>query len=76
MTRLVMVTWHDAHSKTHSFDLGRDHKPARMFTVGWLLRRDESGVTIANEREADGDSWDYRGHTFIPSGMIVKISSV
>lgn len=74
--RLVVVSWHDAHAQTHSFDILKDHRPARMFTVGWLLKRDESGVTIANEREDTGDGWDYRGHTFIPSGMVVSVRSV
>lgn len=73
--RLVMVTWHDAHGGLDC-DLARDHKPVTMKTVGWLLKRDESGVMVAAEHYVEDGAVRYRDYTFIPAGMVVKVSRV
>lgn len=75
--RLVIVTWHDAHSVgADDFDADKHHKPYVMKTVGWLVKRDESGTSIANEQYTEDDVTKYRGSTFIPAGMVVKVSRV
>ena len=38
-----------------------------MITVGWLLLYDDTGISLANERDESGG---WRGHTFVPTGMI------
>lgn len=82
MTELphVTVVWGDAYSQDAtryiSFaDARKWHKPMASHTTGWLMIRDLHGVTIAGERQIDPNTGQYlyRGHTFIPSGMILKI---
>lgn len=71
---LVLVTWNDAQaSATKEYSKARDHKPAVMTTVGYLLDRDDVGVSICCERFFEDDEWAYRGHTFIPAGMVVSV---
>lgn len=65
---IVIVSWNDAHSTTDTVD----HSPKRQHTVGFLLRNDKAGVSIAAETgEEKGD--DVRDVTFIPRGMVVKV---
>lgn len=77
----VTVVWGDAHSCAPNEplelrDVGRHHRPMRTTTTGWLLRRDIVGVSLANERQEDPTTRAivYRGHTFVPAGMIVRIT--
>jgi hypothetical protein len=46
-----------------------------METYGLLLREDEVGVSIGNETYFDDidKEQNFRGHTFIPRAMIVKV---
>ena len=72
--RLVMVTWHDAHSSAAAdFDAATHHRPCVMHTVGWLVQKDDAGVTVACERYEEGGDWQYRAPTFIPLAMVQKI---
>lgn len=72
------VVWLDAHSPpaTQVFNISDDaemdavHGPAVITTVGWILRDDDKGITIANEYCGDGD---YRGVTFILRINIVDV---
>ena len=74
---LVAVLWHDAHSPVvtsvidvESTTLGGAHGPVKMCTVGWMLKFNRAGVSVANECVDDGD---YRGHTFILRSMVREI---
>lgn len=69
---VVVVTWHDAHETSGDFATAADidHTPKTQHTVGFLLRSDRVGVTIATERSDDGG---YRTTNFIPRGMIVRV---
>jgi len=75
---LVAVEWDDAHGSIADtvmpLALGSSHEPAIMTTVGWLLRLDNEGVSIANEMEPGSNG--YRGHTFVPLGMIRSIRNL
>lgn len=75
---LAVVVWNDAHGNAHREVTEEElpHRPIVMTTVGWLLRQDETGVSIANEQALDVDSSCYRGHTFIPAGMIQSVTVV
>lgn len=66
---LVICTWADAHgSATAAYSEHEiPHAPIIIHTLGWLLRDDEVGVTVANEYCAD-DTW--RGCTFVPRLMV------
>lgn len=73
---LVQVEWHDAWvdgtEPVTLSDVGLAHKPKTIVTLGWLLKQDETGVSLANEHYADEQV--YRGRTFIPSGMLVAVT--
>jgi len=72
--KLVMVTWHDAHSSAaEDYDEARHHQPCVMYTVGWLVKKDDAGVTVACERYDEDGVWCFRAPTFIPAGMVVKV---
>ncbi len=79
--RKVEVTWLDAHSPraTDVFNidditaLDEIHSPLEVTTIGWVLRDNDKGITLANEDCGDGD---YRGLTFILRILIVEVKSV
>lgn len=72
----VVVVWDDAHATAATpvsvTDLG--HRPLVMKSVGWLLRDDQVGVSVATETYMDDGMIYYRGHTFIPRGMIKTVT--
>lgn len=71
---LVLVTWNDAQSSaTRIYTKARDHAPTVMYTIGWLMDRDEAGVSVCCERFLEDGEWNYRGHTFIPAGMLKDV---
>jgi hypothetical protein len=62
--------WNDAHGSDGTISVHEiDHKPYVYTTVGFLLRSDEIGVSIASEMGEDGK---FRDITFIPRAMVVK----
>ncbi len=75
---IVALTWDDAHAQdaTKVFTADQlDHKPISITTVGWLLRHDSTGSSIACEYCGDGD---FRGITFVPKELVrdtVQISA-
>lgn len=75
---LCVVVWDDAQSNSVSSvtikAIDEVHKPAVMQTLGWLLKEDEGGVSVANERCLDQGDETYRGHTFIPRKMIISVT--
>lgn len=77
---LVCVHWKDAHgSASQAYtEANIPHSVYPMETYGLLLRDDEAGVSIANETYWDDIDHErnYRGHTFIPRGMVSKIEVV
>lgn len=71
---LVIVTWNDAcGSTTKVYDEARDHQATVMQTVGWLLKADHQGVSIACESYIEEGIAQWRGHTFIPLGMLIEV---
>lgn len=75
MFPLVTVRWNDAHTTEAAQYAPADvpHAPLVIETVGWLLRHDTSGVSIASERL---DNSQYRGYTFVPAGMVVSVTPI
>lgn len=62
--------WEDAHGSDGTISAHEvDHKPYIFTTVGFLVRSDNVGVSIASEQGEDGK---FRDITFIPRKMILK----
>jgi hypothetical protein len=71
----VVVWWDDAWGEDKSVCVREvEHVPFLTYTIGWLIRNDHRGVTIAMDSYPEIDSTDHvRNYAFIPKGMIVKI---
>ena len=71
------VWWNDAQGSATTVisksSIDEKHKPIVMETMGWVLRDDEQGISICNERYTEEGELSYRGHTFIPRSLIVKV---
>lgn len=73
-TPIYAVRWLDAHGSDGTISVHEiDHKPYVYTTVGYLLRSDEVGVSIASEQGEDGK---FRDITFIPRLMIEDESPI
>ena len=67
---LACVVWDDAHGNSVMFDNNDvEHKPYRFSSIGFLVRSDGVGVSLAGEVGEDGR---YRDHVFIPRAMVVE----
>lgn len=67
---LICVIWDDAHGSSELFDVNEmEHKPYRFTNVGFLVKSDEVGISLAGEIGEDGR---YRDHVFIPRAMVVN----
>lgn len=79
MAELVSCSWKDAWSDEENFQtthgVALTHGPMIVTTIGWLLKDDEVGVSIANEKSVQDDGEVvYRGRTFIPKEMLISIT--
>lgn len=64
------VTWEDAHGSDGTISSHEvDHTPYVYTTLGYLVRSDEIGVSVAHEIGEDGR---FRQVTFIPRKMVLK----
>lgn len=72
---LVICTWLDAHGtgigalREHELP----HEALKIHTIGWLLRDDDKGVSLAAEYCEDG-AW--RGVTFVPRVLVESVRAV
>lgn len=78
---LVLAVWDDAWGDAHESVSPHDHvdlkhKATVMQSVGWLMRDDEAGLSIFNERCLDQGEESYRGRTFIPRAMVRSVTPV
>jgi hypothetical protein len=76
---LAVLRWNDAYGKQEQVyaEAPTDHAPLVVETAGWISKADDVGVTIFSERIANGDgTYSWRGHGFIPHGMVVAIEPV
>jgi hypothetical protein len=77
---IVLVAWDDAWADASELvsegDAHLKHKPTRMQTLGWLIRQDDLGVSLFNERCLDQGEEAYRGRTFIPAAMVVGVTVI
>lgn len=69
MAELYAAIWADAHGSDGTLQVHEiDHKPYVYTTVGFFVKSDEVGVSIAFERGEDGK---YRDITFIPRAIVL-----
>lgn len=74
MTPIVGCVWEDAHGSDGTIAAHEvDHKPYTFTTVGFLVRTDEVGISIASEQGEDGR---FRDITFIPRKMVLREFSI
>lgn len=70
---LVVCTWNDAHVEADVpislENVGDTHRPTVVTTIGWVLRHDDVGISLANEYYDEC----YRGRTFIYAPMIISV---
>mgnify|MGYP001585292875 FL=1 len=74
----VVLVWDDAFGDATTevtLKTVMDGHHAQVFqTAGWLLKDDETGVSLANERGVDQGEEVYRGRTFVPRGMVRSLT--
>lgn len=75
---LGVVIWDDAKGDSLKQltldDVHLFHMPTVMQTLGWILKDDEKGVTIANERCLDIGDETYRSPTFVPRSLVRSVT--
>ncbi|HVI42770.1 MAG TPA: hypothetical protein VM577_19355 [Anaerovoracaceae bacterium] len=65
-----MCKWNDAHGSSGTLaDHEIEHKPYVYTTVGFKVRTDDIGVSIAFEQGEDGR---WRDITFVPRAMVIE----
>jgi hypothetical protein len=68
----VIVTWNDAwESQEDATPEEIKHEPVVQNTIGFLIRDNKKGITLATEYADDGSG--LRTTNFIPRGMVVKV---
>ena len=78
MKRQSLVIWNDAHAnldEVSESDILAAHRPHVIHTYGYVVRSDDTGVSIAGEWLPAGNGADetYRSVTFVPRGMVVEV---
>lgn len=68
--------WADATDSIGERDHDSKHKSTIMETMGWLLKDDDAGVSIFNERCLDKGEELYRSRTFIPRSLIKSVTNL
>lgn len=70
MAEVYVCRWNDAHGSDGTMaDHEIEHKPYVYTTVGFKVRSDEVGVSIASEQ---GEDERWRDVTFIPRLMVIE----
>jgi hypothetical protein len=70
----VIVTWLDAWGEDKQVEkVDIDHSPIVTDTIGFLIKENEVGVTIAMDSYPSHPT-EVRNYAFIPRGMIRKIT--
>ena len=72
----VILEWDDAQGgATKAFTRDQPpHEAIIMTTLGWLIKENEIGVTIATEVYLEDGIEYFRGHTFVPHGMVRSVT--
>lgn len=78
MKRQSLVIWNDAKASLDEYrtsEVEAFHRPTVVHTYGYIVKKDDSGITIAAEwiPARDGDEDTYRSVSFIPAGMVIEV---
>ena len=72
-TYLVIIEWGDAWSGSHWVDLNHDvARASKIISVGYLMEENKDGYLITGR--VDRDNNDVGNRSFIPRGMVQKIT--
>lgn len=71
----AFVFWDDPHSLpstevVNEKDVSALHGAVKIVTAGWILKQDETGISLAGEYCGDGD---YRNTTYIMMRLVTDI---
>ena len=70
------ISWHDPHGTGKAGCLTEHEMPHECIlvtTYGWLMRKDEKGVSVVGEIIGDGSMRDY---TYVPRELIDEIAII
>lgn len=67
---IVVIEWNDAVRHTDG-DTEPRHRAEKLVAVGWLLKRDKTGISYAEEYSANENAW--RQEHYIPAAMIASV---
>lgn len=75
---LVRILWNDPHSLpstevVNETDVTRLHGAAKIVSVGWVLKEDAEGYSLAAEYCGDGD---FRNTTFILKSLVTAVELI
>jgi hypothetical protein len=72
--KVVQVTWEDAQGESGWKATGDIvHEPDRITSVGWLVKRDDVGVTICQSFNRDGRIADT---LFVPAAYVRTVKTI
>ena len=77
--QLVLVEWADAHADSGWTSVSElSTKPEKVMSVGWVVKHDERGITIAgdrgtNHRKRMKASGQVNRPLTVPAGMILHV---
>jgi len=72
--KIAVVVWGDAWERQGEIPLSEwTHTDYETNAVGWVVRHDKSGITLCQEWWPS-DTDRMRNPTFIPAGMIKKVT--
>lgn len=77
---IVLVRWNDAYCKDDTYtEKDFKHEAAPTVTVGFLVKEDKTGITVATDVQLPMEKEDeisFRGKNFVPKGMIHDITII
>lgn len=73
---LVIVEWGDAWTSGKWSDDDSSNEPVQVVTIGWVEKQDKKGITVVGRICNDDGELGTGVRSFIPAGMITKITKV
>lgn len=74
--KVVLVVWRDAWTNSEEMEdseLALSHRPYMQHSVGFLIKRDKTGITLAGDYGEDGEK---DRHLFIDAGMVKSVVTI
>jgi len=59
-TPLVFIRWKDHCAEGAWADVEKFHGPSTCYSVGWIQKEDDEGITVAANLGHDGDKKDHQ----------------